>query len=164
MDRHAFFMRKQNGGEGIDEYITALKNLSLTCEFGTLREDLVKDVFICGLSPNLQHIKERLLSEGEITLNNAMSIAKSIELAREGASQLDGLGINFLSKKNKFDRKNVSKSKCTKCDQQKMLFAIIAIKKVIMLKCVSGKHNNMVTVVTNRLVIKNNIKKVSVNM
>lgn len=33
IERHAFFTRKQNGGEDIDDYVQALKNLSLTCEF-----------------------------------------------------------------------------------------------------------------------------------
>lgn len=115
MERHAFFTRKQNGGESIDDYVTVLKNLSLTCDFGTLREDLVKDIFICGISTNFQHIKERLLSEGAIQLDKAVTIAKSIEAARDNANQLDGIAMNVLVSRNK-NQESFSK-KCTKCGQ-----------------------------------------------
>lgn len=47
MERHKFFSRKQNDGESLESYVTILKNLSKSCEFGSLREGLVKDIFIC---------------------------------------------------------------------------------------------------------------------
>lgn len=47
IERHKFFTIKQEANESIDEYATVLKNLSLNCKFETLREDLVKDIFIC---------------------------------------------------------------------------------------------------------------------
>uniref|UniRef100_A0A8D8TDZ8 Retrotransposon gag domain-containing protein n=1 Tax=Cacopsylla melanoneura TaxID=428564 RepID=A0A8D8TDZ8_9HEMI len=44
MERHIFFSRKQKMEEGVDEFYTSLTNLSLSCEFGTLRESLVRDI------------------------------------------------------------------------------------------------------------------------
>ncbi|XP_046809112.1 uncharacterized protein LOC124420433 [Lucilia cuprina] len=113
MERHNFFTRKQNCGETIHDYVTALKNLSQTCDFGVLRDNLVKDIFVCGISSNFQHIKERLLSEGNISLDRAVTIAQSIEAARENASQLEGLGLNILQRKVR----DSTQKACKKCGQ-----------------------------------------------
>ncbi|XP_037931443.1 uncharacterized protein LOC119687528 [Teleopsis dalmanni] len=88
MERYKFFTLQQNSEETISEYATALQNLSTTCEFKDLREDLVRDVFICGLSLNFKHIKERLLSEGDIKWGKALEIAKNIEIARQNATTI----------------------------------------------------------------------------
>lgn len=96
MERHKFFSRKQSADESIEQYVTSLKNLSSSCEFEQLREDLIKDIFICGLLPNYAHIKEKLLSEGKITLEKALNLAKSINIAKENASQLHQ-EVNFVS-------------------------------------------------------------------
>lgn len=72
MERHKFFTRKQMADENLESYVTVLKNLSKSCDFGAIRDSLVKDIFICGMSPNFQHLKERLLSEGKIELERAL--------------------------------------------------------------------------------------------
>lgn len=87
MERHKYFTFKQQE-QSIDEYVTSLINISLNCEFGALREDLVRDIFTCGLSPKMGHIRERLLSEGGITLNKAVEIAKNMSIAKENANKL----------------------------------------------------------------------------
>ncbi|XP_075164707.1 uncharacterized protein LOC142237220 [Haematobia irritans] len=103
MERHKFFTRKQTNSESIEEYITSLKNLSLSCEFGALREDLVKDIFICGLLPNFANEKERLLREKGLTLEKAIQITRSITIAKESASQLQYKEnfVNALQKSSK---------------------------------------------------------------
>lgn len=93
VERHKFFTCKQKDEQTIDEYVTCLKNLSLTCEF----DSLVKDIFVCGLSSNLNHIKERLLSEGDIKMEKAIEIAKNIEVARINAAELQGVNDNAAS-------------------------------------------------------------------
>lgn len=129
IERHVFFTRKQTCDETIKQYATTLQNLSMTCEFGTLREDLVKDIFICGLSENFKQIKERLLSEGNIKWLKALEIAKSIEMAKESVAEInkDEHTVAVLrSKKQNFRRSTVSSSmhqkqksaeKCGKCGQ-----------------------------------------------
>lgn len=89
LERHKFFTRSQRPNESIEDYVTALKNLSLNCEFGSLREDLVKDIFICGLRENLRFIKEKLLNEENIKLEKAVQTAKLLETSRLQALQLD---------------------------------------------------------------------------
>ncbi|XP_075158139.1 uncharacterized protein LOC142231417 [Haematobia irritans] len=85
MERHKFFTCKQEETQSIDEYITLLRNLSSNCDFGVLRDALVRDIFICGLSVSYTNIKERLLSEGDIKLEKAIVIAKNIAMAKQNA-------------------------------------------------------------------------------
>ena len=42
-ERYVFFSRNQDSGESIDHYVTVLKNLADTCEFGALKESLIRD-------------------------------------------------------------------------------------------------------------------------
>lgn len=118
VERHKFFTRKQKQHESIEEYITVLKNLSLNCNFKDLREELVKDIFICGLTAQRSYIKERLLSEGDIKLFRAIEIAKNMETVKEDASLLQSengdeaafsvAALNKMNKNNNF--KNYSNS------------------------------------------------------
>ncbi|KAK9729905.1 hypothetical protein QE152_g15711 [Popillia japonica] len=74
--------------ESIEEFVTALKNLSLSCDLGDLRETLVRDMFIAGLNINNRGIKEKLLQEDCLTLEKAIQIAKSVEITQQQAQQL----------------------------------------------------------------------------
>ena len=56
---HRFFRCKQMEEQRFDEYLTELKKRALDCEFGDLREDLIKDILICGI--NDDKLRERLL-------------------------------------------------------------------------------------------------------
>lgn len=69
-----------------------MENLRYTCAFGTLRESLLKDIFICGLSDKYKNTKERLLSEGDIEWKKALEIAKSIEMAKENLATIQNGG------------------------------------------------------------------------
>ncbi|XP_046811178.1 uncharacterized protein LOC124420862 [Lucilia cuprina] len=124
MERHKFFICKQQPNQAIDEYVTILKNLSLNCEFGSLREDLVRDIFTCGLSPKMGNIRERLLAEGGIPLDRAIAIAKSIAMAKENALKLEDTQddepvVNLVRKKT-FKSATYSKQQvphCGRCGQ-----------------------------------------------
>ncbi|XP_055841107.1 uncharacterized protein LOC129908549 [Episyrphus balteatus] len=86
--REAQVFHEDATGWRIDEYVTALKNLSFSCDFETVREDLVRDIFVCGLNNNWSNVKERLLNEGAIKLEKALDIAKAIEVTKDHAKQL----------------------------------------------------------------------------
>lgn len=90
VERNYLFTRKQASDESIDEFVTDLKNLSLSCELGGKRESLVKTVMICGLTNN--QIKERLLEEGDIELDKAIGIAKNMEISKVQTQQLEVQG------------------------------------------------------------------------
>ena len=74
-ERHLFFIRDQKAGESVDRYVTALRTLASTCEFGDLREPLIRDRFVCGLSNAA--VKERLLRTSKLTLQKACRAAEA---------------------------------------------------------------------------------------
>lgn len=86
VERYNFFTRFQQNYETLDEYVTVLNNLSTSCEFNKLKEDLIKDMFVIGI--NNQQIKEKLLQEENLTLENAIKLAKNIELSQDRSNKL----------------------------------------------------------------------------
>ena len=50
--RHRFFSYSQRHGESVDDFVTELKKRSAPCEFGTIKESLIKDIIVCGTSDN----------------------------------------------------------------------------------------------------------------
>ena len=57
--RYKFFTYRQKEGENFDDFMTQLKKLSADCEFGELKDSLIRDVIIIGVSDN--RLRERLL-------------------------------------------------------------------------------------------------------
>jgi len=73
--RYVFFNRRQEDGETYEHYMATLKNLSLTCKLGELRNSLVKDVFISGIRD--KNIQEKLLNTADIDINKALKICRT---------------------------------------------------------------------------------------
>ena len=48
-ERARFNKRDQKEGESVEEYITALYELAETCEYGTLREEMLRDRLVVGI-------------------------------------------------------------------------------------------------------------------
>ncbi|KAK4886364.1 hypothetical protein RN001_002635 [Aquatica leii] len=48
-ERYKFFTRKQLVGEFLERFITDLKNKANSCEFGELKDGLVKCILTCGI-------------------------------------------------------------------------------------------------------------------
>ena len=61
----------------IDEYVTELKARSQHCEFGDLRESLMRDKIVLGVQD--KKIQERLLRETDLSLDKAISICRAAE-------------------------------------------------------------------------------------
>lgn len=84
IERQKFFGRSQVDCESIEQYINELSKLSLSCEFQSLREDLVKDRLIYGIKDD--GLRERLLREQDLTLTKTVEICKLAEMSRAQAS------------------------------------------------------------------------------
>ena len=48
-ERAQFNIRRQEQGESMEAFITALHKLAETCEFGALREELIRDRIVGGI-------------------------------------------------------------------------------------------------------------------
>ncbi|CAI6364864.1 unnamed protein product [Macrosiphum euphorbiae] len=115
IERHKFFTRLQSADENISEYVADLKNLSMSCEFDTLRESLVKDVLIFGLHNNWQQLKQHLLREDELSLDKALKICSSMELSKHRTEQLNNPSEEVLT----VQTTKVSSSRSRKNSQSK---------------------------------------------
>lgn len=48
-ERYRFNSKNQEPSEGIDAYVSALRNLAKTCNFGSLHDSLVRDRIVFGV-------------------------------------------------------------------------------------------------------------------
>ena len=85
-ERYRFRQRAQRPAEPVDDYISALRALSTTCEFGALQNELIRDQVVEKTSS--EKVRERLLMEPKLTLDSAIQIARQTESAMREAKNL----------------------------------------------------------------------------
>lgn len=51
-ERYVFNNKHQESSESVDAYVTKLRKLSLTCEFGQLADQMIRDRIVCGIKDN----------------------------------------------------------------------------------------------------------------
>ena len=90
-----FNNRSQEQIESIDTYVTALRALAKTCEFGTLKDHLIRDRIVCGVRENA--FRRKLLQKTGLTLSKYVDIcrvaeATSAQLKKMAPSQQDAVG------------------------------------------------------------------------
>ncbi|XP_056456784.1 ETS-related transcription factor Elf-1 isoform X1 [Gadus chalcogrammus] len=81
MERYRFFSKNQGASETIDSYVTELKVLARKCNFGALRDSLIRDRIVCG-SHNTG-MRDRLLRQKKMTLDTCVRLCRAAELPRE---------------------------------------------------------------------------------
>lgn len=73
-ERAKFNRRKQEPSEPVDAFITDLYCLSEHCEFGALREELIRDRIVVGLQD--VKLSEKLQMDSSLTLQTAINKAR----------------------------------------------------------------------------------------
>ena len=74
-ERAKFNMRKQEDGETVDSFITALYELVEHCSYGGIRKEMIRDRLVVG-------IRDSKLSE-KLQLDNALTLEKAVVQARQ---------------------------------------------------------------------------------
>ncbi|CAC5405118.1 unnamed protein product [Mytilus coruscus] len=101
VERHVFRKCKQNENESIDSYVTRLKNLAKTCDFGTMLNDAIRDQVIdMCYSTKLRRL---LLREKDLTLEKVQDIARASEAADQHSAQFEEVHINRVQVKRDFN-------------------------------------------------------------
>jgi hypothetical protein len=97
-ERHLFKCRVQQGEETIDQFVTDLRRLSVNCNYGTLRESLIRDQVVSGVAD--ADVKERLLRESDLTLDGAVKLSRAAEASKAHLKGLAGAtgGASGVSK------------------------------------------------------------------
>ena len=73
--------------ESIADYIAALRELAMNCNFGS-KEEMLRDRLMCGV--NHSGIQRKLLCKGDVSYKDALALAQSIEAAEDDAQKLVG--------------------------------------------------------------------------
>ena len=89
--RHLLLTREQKPGESIAEYSRELKSLAKDCDWRAVsaqefQSELTRDAFITGITSSF--IKQRLLEEDALTLEDAISKAEILERAQNQSGSL----------------------------------------------------------------------------
>ena len=85
METHLFFTRDQRQGETVDSYITDLKHKAKTCEFGDIKDGLIRDRFISSVTSEQLH--RVLLKEKSLTLQRTIEITQLDEITQARLKQ-----------------------------------------------------------------------------
>ena len=85
-ERYAFHKRDQCVGETVSDFLIELRRLAQTCSFGNFLEEALKDRLICSLAHS--STQKKLLTEKDLTLQKAIEIAMSAEMAVLQGTQL----------------------------------------------------------------------------
>ena len=70
VERHKSNTRNQREGETTEAYITDLKKLANQCEYGNLRNDLIRDRIVCGIKN--ENTRTQILKQADLTLERAI--------------------------------------------------------------------------------------------
>ena len=76
-ERYNFNMRVQQEGETVDAYVTALKTLAKTCNFGQLQDNLLRDRIVIGIKDNAT--RKKLLNMPKLTLKECIDMCRTHE-------------------------------------------------------------------------------------
>ena len=96
INRHKFFTYCQAEGQPFNNFVTELRTLSAECAFENLRDSLIKDMIICGVSDRA--LRERMLREPTLDLKKAIELGQAAEQTKEHAKQLTTLTDRSISK------------------------------------------------------------------
>lgn len=81
IERYNFFTRSQSQDESLDKYLTELRTLAATCNFGVITDSLIRDRIVCGTWDS--HLRESLLRETDLSLDKCVQIGRAAELSRQ---------------------------------------------------------------------------------
>ena len=116
-ERYLFNNRKQESHESIDVYATALRALAPTCEFGALRDEMIRDRLVCGITEN--SVRRKLLQEPKLLLEKCLDICRSAEATSAHLKAISGQStstdkpvdtVNALDKRHRNDAAKVQNS------------------------------------------------------
>ena len=89
-ERYVFNTCSQTGEESIQTYVTRLRKLAASCEYGALTDEFIQDRLVIGLKN--QGDKVRLLREKSLTLQKAIEMCTSSETASHQMKAIEATG------------------------------------------------------------------------
>ena len=87
-ERARFNKRTQQQGESAEDYITVLHQLAESCEYGDIKEEMIRDRLVVGIRD--EAMSERLQMESELTLDKAKKLIRRREAVQQQQGILKG--------------------------------------------------------------------------
>ena len=85
-ERYIFNKRTQESGESLDHYLTDIIKQAGRCQYGTLKDELVRDRLVSGIQND--STRRKLLSKKDLTLTKAIQLLKSSEATQLQAQDM----------------------------------------------------------------------------
>ena len=76
-EAYLFNQRVQETGESFDSFLTALRSLVKTCNFGSMQDRMIRDRVVVGVRDN--STRKKLLAENKLTPNKCIDICRASE-------------------------------------------------------------------------------------
>ena len=86
-ERARFNKRHQTEGESVEQFITGLYSLAEQCDFGDLKEMMIRNRIVIGIRDKA--LSERLQLDTELTLDKAKCLVRQREAVQEHQGMLD---------------------------------------------------------------------------
>jgi len=115
-ERFVFNNCHQGPRETVDEYVTRLRSLSSTCEFGALTNDLIRDRLLLGTK--LDQVRPKLLSEADLTLQKALDICRSCEQTQRQLRDINNTTEKTYAVSRSASQRKVGLPNCKYCNQK----------------------------------------------
>ena len=114
-ERFKFHKRNQKDGKKVTDYVVALKNLSIDCEFGTFLQDALRDRLVYGL--RTENIQRKLSAEADLIFERAVTLASAMEMADSDSAsfQPQSSSVNVLKNKPQMSEAKVHTKECYRC-------------------------------------------------
>jgi len=100
----------------VDEYVTKLRSLSSTCEFGALTDDLIRDRLLLGTK--LDQVRPKLMSEADVTLQRALEICRSCEQTQRQLRDIDNPTEKAYAVSRSASQRKGGLPNCKYCDRK----------------------------------------------
>jgi plasmid maintenance system killer protein len=160
-ERHVFNTRNQQADETIDKYVTDLKIKAMSCEFGVLKDSLIRDRIVCGIQD--KQTRRQLLKEPNLTLSQAIDICRASETTKSQLKFFDSEPPDTIPYTEDHEI-NVMKRReytaCSKCGKDHLPHQRCPAAGAQCHKC--GKMNHFARVCRSQLPIPRGNKRVQV--
>ena len=100
--RHGFFSKHQKEGENFNSFLTSLRSKAAACEFGDMRDEMLRDRIVCGIHDS--KTRSLLFAEPKLTLRRAIEICELQEGAVNAQKELQNEAEVSIVKTKKYNK------------------------------------------------------------
>ena len=147
-ERAQFNRRVQEHEESVEQFITSLYALSQNCQYGGLKEEMIRDRLVVGIRDN--SLSERLQMDETLDLDKAKKMVRQREAVKEQQSILKQgkeSSLDFVKRSetrnqrsNFSQRQAIKEPKCTRCGKGPHTKQICPAKEATCYRCSRKGH------------------------